>query len=167
LIAGRQDSLKTAGSRAEKAQLEAKVNDAFDAYLRFGMEGLEPEERQIMNAHLARHRRVDERRSARAQTVTTSGGGYLIPQGFSDQLEKNMKAFGGVEQACRRLHTETGNTLPWPTVDDTGNTGRLLAINTAGHQTASCTASSTSPRTSSAPTPCSCRWSCCRTQRST
>lgn len=118
-------------TEAAKKEDEQRVAQAFDSYLRFGIEGMEPEQRAIMQS---RYRQGDKEQRA-AQTVTTSGGGYLIPQGFSGQLEENMKWYGGVEQACSVFTTETGNTLPWPTVDDTGNTGRLLAINTGATQT--------------------------------
>src|SRR5207253_3242363 len=61
----------------------------------------------------------------------TTAGGYLIPTGFSGQLEESMKAYGGVENVADTFNTDTGNPLPWPTFDDTSNTGELLGINTA------------------------------------
>lgn len=68
---------------------------------------------------------------ARALTVTTTGGGYLIPQGFADTLTKARLQFGGMRQAnTRKITTETGNDIPIPGMDDTGNKGVLLAINT-------------------------------------
>lgn len=108
----------------DKAEAELRRGEAFGAYLRNGTEGLTPEQRSVLMEMRA------------AQTVTTSGGGYLISQGFSAMLEESMKAFGGMEQAGDVFQTDTGNTLPWPTVDDTTNTGRLLAINTAATETA-------------------------------
>ena len=71
-----------------------------------------------------------------AQTVTTSGGGYLIPQGFSGNLEEAMLEFGGVEGVSDVLITDSGNPLPWPTIDDTSNTGENIAINTAAAEQA-------------------------------
>lgn len=65
---------------------------------------------------------------SRAMTVgTDSEGGYTVPEGFSGELERAMLAFGGPRQVCRIFSTPTGNDLPWPTVDDTSNTGELLA----------------------------------------
>jgi HK97 family phage major capsid protein len=132
--AGPDDSPTEDGKEAK--ELRAKQEKAFRSYLRFGMEGLEPEERAIMSGRFSREKDSPVNEQRTAQTVTTSGGGYLIPQGFGDSLEKSMKAFGGVESASTAFSTETGNTLPWPTVDDTSNTGRLLAINTAATETA-------------------------------
>ena len=64
-------------------------------------------------------------------TQTGSSGGYTIPQGFEDMLTKARKAYGGMRQArTRQFTTETGNTIPIPSLDDTGNKGVLLAENT-------------------------------------
>lgn len=96
--------------------------------------------RQEITLHLrtpyerVRDRYLAEQRAA--QTVTTTAGGYLIPRGFSDMLEVSMLAYGGVEKVADIFETETGNTLDWPTITDSANTGRLLAINTAATETA-------------------------------
>jgi HK97 family phage major capsid protein len=112
-------------SAEQTKEHEAKVSAAFGAYLRFGVDGLSAEQKQIMRA---RFQQGDIRA---AQTVTTSGGGYLVPQGFSGQLEEALKSFGGMLEAAEIVNTESGNPLPWPTVNDTGNVGELLGINTA------------------------------------
>ena len=73
----------------------------------------------------------------RAQSVgTDSAGGYLVPEGFSNELEKSLLAFGGPRKVARVIRTSSGNDLPWPTVNDTGNTGRLLSENAAITETA-------------------------------
>jgi HK97 family phage major capsid protein len=68
-----------------------------------------------------------------AQTVGTgSTGGYTVPQGFYGQVIAAMKFFGGIRASRAKVITTTsGNALPIPTSDDTGNTGRLLAENTS------------------------------------
>jgi len=60
-----------------------------------------------------------------------TGGEYLIPVGFQKELEIKLKAFGGMRRNCRIVNTATGNTLNWPTMDDTTNSGQWLAINAA------------------------------------
>lgn len=60
-------------------------------------------------------------------TVTDSLGGYLVPTGFSNELEKRMKYYGGMLEACRILRTENGEQIEWPTVDDTSVTGALTS----------------------------------------
>ena len=71
-----------------------------------------------------------------AQTSTTTGGGYVIPTGFRVDIEVAMLQFGGLRKVATILPTETGNPLPWPTVNDTAVTGRLLAENAGETNTA-------------------------------
>src|SRR5262245_17131006 len=103
---------------------------AFEQWVRFGFNGLDAEQRQIMATKrtiIAASELPDE---LRAQAVGSgAGGGYLVPQGFSEELEKALKAFGGMREAARLFPTPTGNDIPWPTVDDTANIGELLAEN--------------------------------------
>jgi HK97 family phage major capsid protein len=69
------------------------------------------------------------------QTPTSGdGGGYVVPIGFQRELEQKMKAYGRMRDNCRILTTSTGNTLDWPTMDDTGNSGAFLAENAAVSQ---------------------------------
>jgi HK97 family phage major capsid protein len=125
-----QPVMHTINAGSQPTEDDAKKYEAaFDGYLRSRNDS------QINAETLATLERPVISRNGRqiraAQTVTTSGGGYLIPQGFSNQLEEAMKFYGGVLQAAEVFETETGNPLPWPTVNDTGNTGRILGINTA------------------------------------
>lgn len=115
------------GEEAAK-QRKAQHSAAFSKYLRGGMEALNADERvQFANHYLA----VQPGNVRAAQTLTTTGGGYLVPQGFSDQLEQALKWFGGILGNVDEFTTESGNPLPWPTVNDTGNSGTApLAINT-------------------------------------
>jgi HK97 family phage major capsid protein len=62
------------------------------------------------------------------QTPTSGdGGGYTVPIGFQKELEIKMKSYGRMLENCRILNTSTGNTLDWPTMDDTNNSGEFLA----------------------------------------
>jgi HK97 family phage major capsid protein len=112
----------TGGRRGKKIDNSPHAK-AFGKYLRDGMGGLDADERKLMQSNLRGN-------IQNAQTITTTGGGYLIPQGFSDQLEEAMKWFGGIIGEVDVFDTETGNPLPWPTENDTANKGRMLAINT-------------------------------------
>lgn len=67
----------------------------------------------------------------RALTVTTTGGGHLIADAFSDRLEKSMLFYGGMITEADVVTTATGAPLDWPTYDDTTQKGAILAINTA------------------------------------
>jgi HK97 family phage major capsid protein len=81
---------------------------AFNHYLRTGKE----------NADLVELRAQSE--------GTSSQGGYLVPDGFRNQIVERMKAFGGIANDVETITTDTGNPLPWPTVDDTANVGEIV-----------------------------------------
>jgi HK97 family phage major capsid protein len=66
----------------------------------------------------------------RAQTVTTTGGGYTIPDEMMMALEKALLWFGGMRQAATVIRTATGADLPIPTANDTAQAGVILDINT-------------------------------------
>lgn len=97
---------------------ETNYRAAFNKFMRYGAKGLNASESAMIEK--------------RAQTVTTTGGGYLVPTGFSNQIEVVMKYFGPMmdNTVTGELLTESGNPLNYPTLNDTSNTGRLLAINT-------------------------------------
>lgn len=102
---------------------EAEYREAWVTYMRFGMGELPIEQRQVL--------RQGFDPETRAQSVgTNSAGGYTVPAGFREVIVERMKDFGAVRNVATVITTETGNPLPWPTLDDTGNVGALLAENT-------------------------------------
>lgn len=73
---------------------------AFNAYLKKGMAAMPDDLREI---------------SQRALSVGTSNvGGYTVPQGFYNNLEVALKAFGGMWAEAEVIETDTGATLPMP-----------------------------------------------------
>jgi len=61
------------------------------------------------------------------QDTSSSAGGYTIPRGFQAELEKALKAYGGMWESSRVVKTEKGNVLDWPTTNDTSNKAYLLS----------------------------------------
>jgi HK97 family phage major capsid protein len=112
---------------AERKKITDIHARAFSKYLRWGGPG-EPscrwnmEEREFMF------------KNAQATTPGTVGG-YIIPQGFSGQLEEAKKWFGGIAGTVDRFQTGTGNPWPWPTVNDTANKGRIIGQNVQNVET--------------------------------
>ncbi|WAX93189.1 phage major capsid protein [Aminobacter sp. NyZ550] len=101
--------------------------EVFAKAVRFGASSLAAEERSVLMTG-----RADVPTELRAQSVgTDAAGGYTVPEGFSGEIDKAMKAWGPMWDAdiVRELNTATGNDLPWPTVDDTSQTGSLKAEN--------------------------------------
>lgn len=98
-------------------------DQAFDQYVRRGMSRCTPEQQQLLERNFIQENR--------AQGVgTDTAGGYLVPKGFRAVMTESMKAYGGLINLATVITTETGNPLPWPTNDDTGNVGAILGENT-------------------------------------
>jgi HK97 family phage major capsid protein len=69
--------------------------------------------------------------TTRAALGTSSGaiGGYTVADEMMKSLEVSLLAFGGMRQAATVLRTTTGADLPWPTMNDTANKGRIIGEN--------------------------------------
>jgi HK97 family phage major capsid protein len=59
--------------------------------------------------------------------ATTNEGKETIPQGFVNTLERALLTYGGVRKVSTVLRTDSGNALPYPTMNDTSNKGVILA----------------------------------------
>lgn len=72
---------------------------------------------------------IQRQREIRAgmDVATTGAGKETIPAGFMAELDKKTLAYGNVRQVARVIGTASGNSLPWPNVDDTGNEAAILA----------------------------------------
>lgn len=64
---------------------------------------------------------------AAQQSTSDAAGGYTFGDGFQAELDKGVKAFGGMFEAARIWKTSTGNTVYWPNNNDTANKAYLLA----------------------------------------
>jgi HK97 family phage major capsid protein len=105
---------------------ELKYDDVFNKFVRSGgITELSNEERSLM----MKNRSEIE---GRALSVTTTAGGYLIPQGFANKMEEALAYYCPFMDFATVFNTATGNDLPMPTNDDTSNKGAILAINTQG-----------------------------------
>jgi len=102
---------------------EQRYERAFSAWMRRGNEGVLPEDRAIFQAGFDAELRAQS-------SGTAATGGYTVPQGFWNKVTETMKAYGGLLAVANVITTDTGNTLPWPTMDDTANIGAILAENT-------------------------------------
>jgi HK97 family phage major capsid protein len=56
-------------------------------------------------------------------------GGYTVKDEMMRSLEVSLLAFGGMRQSSTVIRTGTGADLPWPTMNDTANKGRLIGEN--------------------------------------
>ena len=139
MATARDENIRQYGIKNERR----RSNDVFSKYLREGELGLSSRDRQFLSHRSQRGETpgmpvplgAGPRRIRAAQTLTTTSGGYLGAQGFSDMLEEALQWHGGILGVCGSFETANGNPLPWPTVNDTANEGRIIAVNTQATET--------------------------------
>lgn len=115
----------TTSDRGDDPDAEAaRYAEAFHRYMRYGMEGLETEDRQILRGGWSQ---LQSGQTRALGTAPDSAAGYLVPDTFRGTMTETMKAFGGLLNICSVITTDTGADLSWPTNDDTNNEGDLLS----------------------------------------
>ena len=102
----------------------AAYRAAWSDMLRNGLQDMDADSRKILNAG-----RTNLPKNA-AGVGTGGAGGYAVPPAFRDQFIQALKYYGPMLAEAETIETETGATMPWPTNDDTGNVGAILAENT-------------------------------------
>ena len=124
---GGKATVAAAGGSPEKEARDREYARVFDRWLRRGHDGMTAEQREVLQSG---RRDTEEVRDMSAGTG--SAGGYVIPQGFVAELQTALKAYGALRGApTKKFPTDSGNDMPIPTINDTGNVGELLAENTA------------------------------------
>lgn len=92
--------------------------------------GISPNAKEITLNMRGDYRNV--RRELRALSAQSgTAGAHTIAEGFMASLERAMLHFGGMRQTSEIMRTTGGNSMPWPTANDTSNSGALLGENTA------------------------------------
>jgi HK97 family phage major capsid protein len=115
----------------DREVMERRALATFATYLLRGDAAIDGEAKKLLKELRKQgHSVLDwERRGTNviATETTTTYGGYLVPVTLWTELERRMKSFGGMMQACRMINTDDGGLLNWPTNDDTSATGNWLA----------------------------------------
>ena len=144
-----RDDVSSQGERAAP-----DYDGALEDWLRYGREGLSDEQRNMLRCgrpdasgvapagggdyiSFEMSTRQSKRSEARAQSVgTTTAGGHMVADEFSNRLWESLLSFGGIRQSrVTILNTATGADLPIPTLDDTSNSGSILAENASASET--------------------------------
>ena len=117
----------------QRNELKARYKRAFWSNLRFGLQSLEPDDQILLRQG---YRTLNQDMAPfdteqRAMSTTVAAGGYTIPEGFVNELQVNMLAFGGVRPAATVITTDSGNALPIPTVDDTSQEASIIGEGSA------------------------------------
>lgn len=105
----------------EDGDVETDPSKIFRRAMMYGVENLSSQERRSMSGL-----RANVSPEMRAQSIGTgAAGAYTVPTGFSGEIAKAMADWGPMndETVVRVLKTASGNPIPWPTLDDTGNEG--------------------------------------------
>jgi HK97 family phage major capsid protein len=119
-LAGHENRFK-ADEQEQRGKTEYR--DVFKKWIVGGTESLAAEERNVL---------FSNRSEERALSVgSNTAGGYTVPQGFYDTLIEAQKFYGGVRQVSNVFSTDSGNTLPIPTANETAALGSILAENAA------------------------------------
>lgn len=76
-----------------------------------------------------------EQRATQALNANVAGG-YLVPEGFVQNLEIALLQYSNIRNVADVMRTASGQDLPWPSANDTFNKGAILVENaTVGTQT--------------------------------
>lgn len=116
---------------AHEGRATEEYREAYMGFLRDGAGALKPEQRALLSQYRGD---IDTRALA---VGTDSAGGFTVPEGFAGFITETMQDFSGLLNAASGpngptlLRTASGNTIPFPTNDDTGNAGTILAENAA------------------------------------
>ena len=71
-------------------------------------------------------KRYLETRATMSSVDAAAGGAFVPDEAMLRQYELNRLAFGGMNRVSETIVTSDGTRLPWPTVDDTSNTGEIV-----------------------------------------
>jgi HK97 family phage major capsid protein len=96
------------------AKADDGLEKAFTAYLRTGQPNAD----------------ITQLRAAQGEG-TGAAGGYTVPPGFRQKLVEVQKAFGGFSAQAETFSTDSGQSIEYPTLDDTANEGTITAESAA------------------------------------
>ena len=68
-----------------------------------------------------------------AQSIAGDGtqGGYMVPDGFLNRITESLKAYGGIAGIADTITTSDGQSLRWPSNNDTANSAAIAAEGSA------------------------------------
>ncbi|RKD96778.1 phage major capsid protein [Marinifilum flexuosum] len=107
--------------RKTEEEAEKRYNEAFKNWAVGGEARCSKEDLEILDSKDKEMRAMG--------TGTGSAGGYLAPTSMATKIEEALKYLGGVRAGATVMTTENGNTINYPTMDDTTNMGELIGEN--------------------------------------
>ena len=122
----RRDDVEPLTTEQRQATADDEYRSAFDAFVRFGINEVSSEQRTVLRGGFV----AGEEMRALGVGVAAAGG-YLAPAGWRDTIIEAIDSIADMAAIADVLTTESGETINWPTEDDTANEGAILAENTA------------------------------------
>ena len=106
----------------EAAPAKVEARDAFNAYLRRGLNGLNAQELRAM----------EELRGTDTQITSNDGlGGFLVPENWSDFVSATELFKSDIERVATVIRTSNGQAFNLPANDDTSVVAAILGEGTA------------------------------------
>jgi HK97 family phage major capsid protein len=99
---------------------QREYRSAFQAFLRFGVNGLEERQRNILKRDMG---------TGGGGAYPGSTVGFFVPVGFVYSVETALKYYGPMLDISTILRTDTGQPLPYPVNNDTTVFGELVGEN--------------------------------------
>lgn len=118
-----------ANARSGDNDSESEYGAAFGALMRSiepGMSGLAESQRELLRGNFAESSAPQLRAMAAG---SGAAGGFAVPEGFGNRVVETMLQFGGIMGKATVLNTSSGEDIPFPRNDDTGNVGILIGEN--------------------------------------
>jgi HK97 family phage major capsid protein len=145
-LAGREGDPEAAKSQDRKAQERAlrafitqpptNWDEETRALIAKNQQLVPQEARQLGHGFVLPGRRSYVFGSDAEKRALTAAANATVAEDFMRELDVALKSYSGMAQAARVVNTETGADMPFPTMDDTGNIGALLAEGSAAADTA-------------------------------
>jgi HK97 family phage major capsid protein len=110
-----------ANDKRNPEEVSADFNAVFRKYMIQGEARMTDAERSIL----------EKRGTNTLIAGTNSLGGFTVPVSLANQIIESMKAYGGVLEVANLLLTDSGNTLNFPTNNDTSAKAVLVAEGSA------------------------------------
>lgn len=105
---------------------------AFHNFLKFGINGLSADDREIMTRQT---RHEDPAMIKASQGVGTgSGGGFVVPNSAMQPLVEAMKLSGGLLAHATIVPSDSGSDMPIPTDNETSVQGEIITENSVHNE---------------------------------
>jgi HK97 family phage major capsid protein len=125
----RRPDAPEAGENRNQNEVAITYEEVFRHVLANGANTLSQRGREMLQERNGRtgHGLQNEIQQRAMNVGTPADGGYLVPEGFSGEIDKQLEDWGAMWRAgtTRQISTATGNKIPWPTLNYTAERGEL------------------------------------------